>query len=140
MQPSQELRQRFRTAISDRRVEVNYYPYLKDEMIVDTLTGEPIDESLAYGPAVLLPALANMQPSKAARGKFGLEQEISAIVRVHVDEVLDRGIMWYVGDKFMLPDGMTYFLLLAKRTKQVRGEYLEYSLALERKAGRSEDA
>jgi hypothetical protein len=138
MKPTELMRNQLRKSMQDRAVNVTYYPFLRDKTITDERTMEPELESLAYGAAVVLPAIVIEAPSISSRQAFGLEEELFIEVRLHVDEILDRSIVFHIGDKILF-NKRTYFLQHEPlRKKQVQDEYLEYRLAVVWVEGRSE--
>lgn len=136
MRPTQELKQRYRQALNDRAVEVTYRPFVESSRNLDELTGEPVLESEAYGDPLNLKALVELSPSQALRAKFGEDQEMDALVKLAVADTAEAGIVFHNGDRFELPDGLIYHVVAIRRDKQVKGEYLEFQLAVKYQAGR----
>lgn len=136
MQPTTELKQRYRQALHDRAVYVTYRPFVESSQNLDELAVEPIVESEAYGDPVNLRALVELSPSKALRAKFGEDQDMDAVVKLAVADAATAGIVFHNGDSFELPDGITYHVVAIRRDKQVKGEYLEFQIAVQYQAGR----
>lgn len=137
MKPTQFLQDKFRSALHDRGITIKYYPFLRDDTIVDKLTKEPNDESLAFGDPIDILALVNHNPSPYARLSFGLEENIDIMLEVCTQDVLDAGIVFHPGDKFKF-NNTQYELMAARRDKQVAEQHISYKLACKYHTGRPE--
>ncbi len=138
MRPSKHIKDSYRQNIQDRAITLKYYAFLEDRTITDDLTGEPVQEGLAYADPIELPAWVEENPGRAHREAFGLQEERFILAQVHMDELVERDIVLHIGDKFE-HDNITYFLEQSpQRTGQNKGGYVLINLALMYKEGRSE--
>ncbi len=103
----------------------------------DALTGG-IDESTAYtADPVSLPALIDLNPSRALREKIGLEINFDAVVRIAAADLSERSIEIRVGDVLdVSADGQRYYVKKAYPDMQLEGSHLEMVVAVSRKVGR----
>jgi hypothetical protein len=136
MKPTAFLQSSFLNALHDRGVTIAYYAFLHDEMITDDLTGEPIDENLAFADSIDLLALVKHNPGEYAKREFGLEEPIDITLEVSSQDTLDKGIVFKVGDKIIFAE-TEYEIMAAKRDKQVNEDHISYKLACKYHAGRS---
>ena len=136
--PTSFLAINYKKSVEARGRSVSYFAYQHRAGNIDPVTDEVVDEDRAYKETgISLIALVEENPSDAARSKFGLEDKFRMIIRIPKASVDAASITFREDDKFVVNgyDG-ELFVLAIRRTKQVKNDHLELSLAVSEKRGR----
>ena len=113
--------------------------YIKfDDSSLDSDLGEITDEVAAYSAQpVPLPALVELQPSRAMREKLGLELNLNAVLTLALEHLNAKNVTVSIGDAFILPgDERKSYVKKIVPMMQVGDQFLSRLIAVGRKMGR----
>jgi len=135
--PSQALLDRYAAALNARAITVTYYAYRSRGGNVDPVTDEIRDEVLAYAAGISLDALIIYSPSESIRGRFGLDDPVTALVEIPLVTLNANSIIPKEGDKLTIPQSeYPVYVVRVLPTKQVAGKHITRLLAVKQKKGR----
>jgi len=139
LKPTSRLINNHKQMFRDKSVTISYQGRSNDQTVYDELTGDPlISYDDTYNTAIELQAIIKKKASPLPENnEKGENEHIDAIIRLLIDDVLDAGIIFQLGDRFILPnDNQNYYLKKITEQKHVYDQYLEYYIAVSTKEGR----
>lgn len=133
---SQFLQDRYAAFLIERSGEqtVSYIAF--DKTSVDSDSGD-VDKSTAYNTTpILISALVDLTPSRAARDAMGQDANFSVLLQIARIHIETKSITLKIGDAFILNGELgRYFVDKVVRTKQVGDDFLSYLVSLSKEAG-----
>lgn len=134
---SEFLKQRHQKLFEERVGGNNIQYFRFDNSTADALTGD-VDESSAYPDAAIdLAGRIEFNPSPAARALVGLDVTLDATVTFCTRSLKAKNVSLKIGDALQLPiDARRYFIIKVVPEKQLEGEFLETTVAVQRGSGK----